>query len=555
MKKDFNKLAIISASVLSIFLACGWMLGTGNAFLMDDYSTITKGMFSLPSTLFTVFPTQRYNDRPVGSIFVGLLQKMFADNYQGYHLIFVLVHIVNILLVYRIAYMILRKEYANTARYGAAISAVIFGAYPQSIMAVQWVSAVFDLLAALFTLLTLYFSLKKNSDIEYKAFYSICTVACYIVALRCKEMPLLLPVALYLYEMVLENKKKVPTKATGFMLCWMIIYLWRLFSYPAVEDSTYHQAYGMGLVANLAKYINLYFDLSTNTMNFIGYRLAAVPGVILLLIAIGVGIYKIRKKQFSILVNFITVGLLLAPVLTMDNMQHKLYLYIPSAFLGIIAGQITCIILMRYKVNMSVFSVIAILLIGLCNYMPGPIQFRNWWCTMTQQDLLQLEQVEGAIGTLPQNCDIYVRRADQEYNVIWPYGPGNSIRFLYRRNDINCNIVDEFPDMPTAPYIFLDYENKQFFLDKRDDNYDLKIQQVSCNRIDDKLQIGVVCEKNYPGSQIVINGEAFPTVEGESFVSTEISDNEFNNNQALYITVRVDNLGIESAPYILNIDS
>ncbi len=173
MKKDFNKLAIISASVLSIFWACGWMLGTGNAFLMDDYSTITKGMFSLPSTLFTVFPTQRYNDRPVGSIFVGLLQKMFADNYQGYHLIFVLVHIVNILLVYRIAYMILRKEYANTARYGAAISAVIFGAYPQSTMAVQWVSAVFDLLAALFTLLTLYFFLKKNSDIEYKAFYSI----------------------------------------------------------------------------------------------------------------------------------------------------------------------------------------------------------------------------------------------------------------------------------------------------------------------------------------------------------------------------------------------
>lgn len=119
---------------------------------------------------------------------------------------------------------------------------------------------------------------------------------------------------------------------------------------------------------------------------------------------------------------------------------------------------------------------------------------------MAQQDARQLKQIE-RLGNIPKFCNIYIRGAGQEYNVISPYGPGNSIRFLYERNDMECTVVDEFPEDPEAPYIFLDYVDGNFYEVQRDESYHLEVTKVTYNRLEDQIQLGIECAKMYPESK------------------------------------------------------
>ena len=558
MRRDtIKKTAAMWALAVGVWFACGWMLSRGNAFLMDDYTTITKGMFTPPSELFTLLPTQRYNDRPVGNIFAALLQKMFGQNYQGYHMVFVLVHLASMYLVYRIALLLFAKRDEKARTCGAFLAAAVFGLYPQSIMAVQWVSAVFDLLGCFFTVCALYAFLKKDEGGPYRGFYEAGAIASYVVSLRCKEMSALLPVFFLLYEMFRWKKreKKRVSLTTCVTLGWMAIYLVRLFTFPAIEAAQYHQAYQLtGLVRNLLRYINLYFDLGTGDMVFSGYSWYALPGGILLVLAIlGALFLVLKKRRPTTLLCLVGVGLMLAPVLTMDNMQHKLYLYIPSVFLGLMAGELVPAALQAGRRNPEAWCVILILLLGLMNCMPGPVLFRNWWCSMAQQDAGQLKRIE-RLGNIPKYCSIYVRGAGQDYNVISPYGPGNSIRFLYERNDMECSVVEEFPEKPEEPYIFLDYDGGNFYEVRRDDAYHLEVTKVTYNRLEDNIQLGIECAKIYPEIQVLVNDEPYPTTVGETFISTEIDADSVESGEELRVAVIVRDLDAVSEPCLITIE-
>lgn len=532
------------ALCIGLFVSCGWMLGLKNGFLMDDYTTLVWEMFGDITESFTLLPTRRYNNRPVGRIFVALLQDLFGVNHQGYHIVFVLVHLVNVYLVYKITKLLFSGSENLDTVYAPWIAAGIFGIYPQSIMAVQWVSAVCDLLGGFFVLTALYAFLKEKEQGRYRVFYSFTAIISYMLTIRAKEMAVLLPLAFALLDICYRwqgRQKRWISSATVISAIWMAVYMAKLFSFPELVGTEYEQDFGpVMLVQNLLRYIGVYFDVEQMAMIFNGYNLSMIAGIVITMLALCFSVYQIwKKKEWIPIAALVCIGLMLAPVLTMGYMQHKLYLYIPSVFVGILFAAV--IALLEKNAGQMVKEITAVMLIlalTILNWTPGAQSFRNWWYSLAEQDARQMVQLY-RMGELPEDCNVYVRGAEEEYNVFWPYGPGDCLRFVYDRNDLECFAVEEFPEEPVKPCLLIDYADGTFTEVSRDYTYDVVIDNVWINPTEDTLQIAVSCQRIFRGSQIEINGKVYPTVTGETFISAEVSKTELNLDEPVSIAVVV----------------
>ena len=554
-----RKTVLIWAICIGLLVTCGWMLTTENGFLMDDYTNLSEEMFKDPADSFTILPTQRYNNRPVGRIFVSILQKIFNTNYQGYHFVFVAIHLVNVFLVYKIAAVLFAMSSKIDSEYAPLVAAAIFGIYPQSVMAVQWISAVFDLLGCFFALCALYAFLKRKKSEQYRAFYGIVAFIAIILSLRTKEMAILMPVFFAILDIAfkkLDLQKKWISLTTILSMGYSLIYLGVLFSFSGLSGTEYEQGFGvLLLIRNLLRYIGLYFDVQNMTMIFESYNAAMIAGIIVTLLSVCYVVYLLFKNEWFPFAALLGIGLMLVPVLTMGNMQHKLYLYIPAVFVGLYFASV--ISLLQNKVESfprETMAIILVVVLTVLNYSPGAKSFRTWWCSMTAQDAAQIKQLY-RMGEIPQFCNIYVRGADKDYNAIYPYGPGNSLRFIYGRNDINCYVVDEFPEYPVKPYLCIDYENGSFTEVSRYDQLEVEIiGDVYLQWAGEDLQIGITCSPIHSSCQIVVNGTAYPTTIGETFISTSIKKSELDQN-TVEISVILSDMGIESERVLCEIPS
>lgn len=546
-KKHLDRKACIIALCISAFAATGWILSIENGFSLDDYTTIVRGWGNAET--FSLLPRWRYNDRPVGVQFVALLYTIFGRNAQGYHFVFFVIHLINTYLVYQAAKTLLEDFGASETELSPIFAAALFGAYPQSVMAPQWISAVFDMLCSLFFLFAMYFFLKKDKNENYAAFYGILVLINYILSIRSKEMSLLLPLVFVMFDLVQRKDrgwKKRISRTTWCCLFWMAVVCAKLFSFPAIENGAYKQGYSLiQIFRNFWRYIGLYADVFTAPMMYSPYSplIAKLPGTVLIVALILYAFWSAKNRKWLPLLSLLSGGLLLTPVLTMGEMQHKLYLYIPSIFLAIAfsavlsAGSTFC------KKNFSGIVLTAILMIALLNYLPGPQNFRASWCSTTKQDARQLGQIY-RLGDLPPYCNIYVRGATEEYNVIYPYGPGNSVKVLYGRDDIRCEAVDEFPAEPIRPYVFWDYKDGCFTETARDNDSQIEVKNVSCARMnEDIVAIGVECQPIVPDMKIYIDGKEYNTTIGETFLSTEYPFKAGSAAQTIKIFVSSEALG------------
>ena len=544
-QNHINKKHLLIALGISLFAAIGWTLSTANGLYMDDWSIIGGRIGKLPSELFSILPRSRYNNRPVGEIFVMLLHQIFGINSQGYHFVFVIIHLVNVYLVYEIAKLFFKRFSVTEVTFSPILAAAIFGAYPQSIMAVQWVAAVYDMLCCFFMLCSLYCFLKKDAKVRYYGFYSMVSFFTYILSLRAKEMSLLLPLVFLLLDLdssQRRNQRIHISKVTGGCIVWLMVYLISLFSFPATTGA-YQQSFSViSLLKNVFRYIGIYFDLGTGSMTFSEYTASMYFGIFVIIAIVVYSVVEIKRKKRFLAFMICFTGFMLAPVLLMSNMQHKLYLYIPSVFIAMMFSYLATVFWGKYK-SFGSIVLILVLSIGAVNYFPGPVLFRNWWCSASQKDAKQLSQIY-RFGELPKYCHIYVKGADQEYNVVSPYGPGNSIKALYNRDDIVCEVVDEFPEDPQAPYAFWKYQNGSFEEIAKEYSHEVNVESVSYTWwSENEIALGVTCEPIVPDMQICINGEEYPTTVGEQFISAIYSCEGEEFPMTLHISLTSEELG------------
>ena len=146
------------------------------------------------------------NYHPVTILSFAVDYSLFNLNPQGYHVHNLLLHIIDAVLVYFVAWHLFRK---NTLV--AFIVSMLFAIHPMHVESVAWVSERKDLLYTLYFLLAMLSYIFYVRTREKKYFYY--TLACFLVSLLAKAQAVTLPVVLLLIDYLLARK----TDAKMFM--------------------------------------------------------------------------------------------------------------------------------------------------------------------------------------------------------------------------------------------------------------------------------------------------------------------------------------------------
>lgn len=147
--------------------------------------------------IFTGFHLGMY--QPLSVLTLSLNFQASGESATGYHATNVLLHLLNIILVY----FVWIKFTEN--RELAALVAFIFAVHPMNAEAVAWVSARSTLLFTLFSLLSLLFYLKYRQENGKIKLY-LATLAFFILAALSKSMAMTLPLIFILIDWYLKEK-------------------------------------------------------------------------------------------------------------------------------------------------------------------------------------------------------------------------------------------------------------------------------------------------------------------------------------------------------------
>ncbi len=210
--KNYQAVIIIIAVTVAVFAN-----SLGNGFVYDDKHFITKNdsirnLGNIPSffTSLKSFSTKGefYIYRPLSTITYALDYSLFKLNPCGYHVSSVLWHIINGVMLYFLMALILRN------RVMSLLVAVLFAVHPIQIETVSWVSQRSNLICGFFFLLTLFLWIKMSAGgretLNRKKYLFAGSLISYAVALFGKEMAIMVPVMLILYDFFfLDGKNRL----------------------------------------------------------------------------------------------------------------------------------------------------------------------------------------------------------------------------------------------------------------------------------------------------------------------------------------------------------
>jgi len=205
-------------------------------FVFDDYPNIRDN----PAIRLTAIDLEglraaaiesHASRRPVANISFALNYLAGGYDVKGYHLVNILIHIANGVLVYFLALMLLRKNQSLTDRPSASdrrtrlvalFAAAIFIAHPLQIQAVTYIVQRMTSMATMFYLMSLLFYLlaRQRKDRSGRSAYWLAALAAWLLALGSKEIAATLPVVVVLVEYFLfrDPRKAWPGIHYGYLL-------------------------------------------------------------------------------------------------------------------------------------------------------------------------------------------------------------------------------------------------------------------------------------------------------------------------------------------------
>jgi hypothetical protein len=152
--------------------------------------------------------------RGVGFFTFALNYHYNQLNVSGYHVVNIIIHIANALLVYSLVRLTLKTpimsktKLCNSARFIALSASLIFVSHPIQTQAVTYIAQRFTSLATLFYLFAVIFFVKaRQMNKQGKSFisplhlvYCCLTLLCGFLAMHTKEITFTLPVVIIMYE-------------------------------------------------------------------------------------------------------------------------------------------------------------------------------------------------------------------------------------------------------------------------------------------------------------------------------------------------------------------
>jgi tetratricopeptide (TPR) repeat protein len=213
--KNFPKWIPFAIVIFTFMLYMG---GIQNAFTnMDDDFYIIKNPYLRDfswhgiKAIFSSFYTGNYH--PFTTLIHLFEFQLFALNPLPYHLISILIHLVNTYLVYKLVDKLTGKKIA------AALISLLFGIHPMHVESVAWVSELKDVLYTMFYLLSLMAYLNYSEKGYKMKQYLICLLL-FIVSLLSKSAAVTLPVLLIAIDLFKGRKinAKSLLEKTPFLL-------------------------------------------------------------------------------------------------------------------------------------------------------------------------------------------------------------------------------------------------------------------------------------------------------------------------------------------------
>jgi len=355
--KSNRNIIFLSLSLILIFTAIIFSNSVNNKFLTNwddqDYVINNNDIKDLSKQnikkIFTNFYEANY--QPVTMLSYGIEYKFFNLNPKPFHTTNLILHLLNIILVFQLIYLITRKTGVSV------IAALFFAIHPMHVESVAWISERKDVLYSLFYLGALityiyYIKNKKNK-------YLIYSLLLFIFSLLSKSMAVTMPVVLILFDYYYKRKferKIIIEKIPFFILaiCFGIIAILSQKSGGGIYEIPLFTSFDRIFIVSYAIifYIvkmflpfNLsalhYYPVKTNGLLPVEYYIATV--IILLIIFLILKINKTNKLKkdliFGLMFFLITISLVLQIIPVGRAITAERYTYIPYIGLFFIIGQ------------------------------------------------------------------------------------------------------------------------------------------------------------------------------------------------------------------------
>ncbi len=249
MPSVFKKVTLLHLVILALLSAAVFANTLANDFVWDDNFLIVKNYSLRDVRNIPLFFTGHYGDslppstahkgfRPIVTSSFALDYLIWGLNPRGYHLTNLLLHVINVLLVYWLVSILaasyLSKRSAdgfarNGSRSLAFITAFFFALHPIHTESVSYIKNRSDLFAFLFIILALlFFHLWLNRHQKRRIIFYAMSLSCFVLALGAKAMALSLPLILLLYLICFSRDRSFGKKilATLPFLGLIPLYLW-----------------------------------------------------------------------------------------------------------------------------------------------------------------------------------------------------------------------------------------------------------------------------------------------------------------------------------------
>lgn len=476
-----NKFIILFGliTILAIIATNLWVTDSKNYFLADDYNYLQISQTSSFSQIFHLLPDSRYNDRPVGSVLIKIMYQLFGLHYRLYHIVLLIIHLLNSFLVYLLVRQILMDINLQESKYFPILAAAIFGIWPKSLHTVSWIAAIFDIFGATLFLIVLNLFIYRKK-IKWKYFVQGLMIIFFFLALRTKEMTIIAPTLILLYELFLHLYRNPLSlrnlgnfRPSGISIILFLIsigyFLYLNFmtnqAFTLNPNEQYYFTYNpIVIVKNFILYWYLYFDFSKVEGAqdvFVGFNVISATISFLTLASLMIwSLFKAIRKNYILLFIFASLFVSLLPILPMKNFQHILYLYMPSIFFSLLLATVIIQRMNRYaKRQISQFIILLFVLGGLYSLtLTDSVQFRRNFRLMMGENNLTTANDLSKLPKPSKNSTIYVNNISDGLSSI-NIGPGKINNIIFNdqslRTILNPNSIDK-----SKPYMILEYTGK-----------------------------------------------------------------------------------------------
>lgn len=290
------------------------------------------------------------NWHPVTVLSLGLDYFISQGNTVHFHLVNILIHIFNSIIVYLIFYSLSKNHFASI------LTAVLFIIHPLNVESVVWISERKGLLSAFFALLSVYYYIKYKNESFVR--FKIIPVALFALSLLSKPTTASLPFVLVLLDVLLLNKSNkvdfyslycsLKDKLYYFFVIMIVIY----FAFEAQSDGeALRDINKVGVISRVETSINNIFTyiskifLPINLATFYPHPQKSIYIILLYLIIVISWVYLILKFThkskiiiFCLLFFFIQILPMSGVFQTGGHSVANRYTYLPAISLFFIVS-------------------------------------------------------------------------------------------------------------------------------------------------------------------------------------------------------------------------